>query len=251
MTTSSKKTSSSDSSSMVNAIAKLFDPNVLQYRWPSNEDGPSTVPNFSCESVFDMKVSSLDQKIDKLLSTQGDVLHKLEDVSKEICCMEKDIEMLKTKRNVSDSSVAMFEKSSSTDLKMLCMEIKSKLTNLNKSDEEQANRIDGLEQIVLGIQQFLFCLAEKLTPFKLNDLCRDEAPPKLLKVGGYLRKDKAGNLFRMQTFSDDAQNDALLSKRSEKVSLRLLLPSYLILLFAIAFALKMQYTKYRSNVSNF
>ncbi|XP_054841158.1 myosin light chain kinase family member 4 isoform X2 [Eublepharis macularius] len=217
MTTSSKKPSS-----VVNSLAKIFDPNSLQnQRLSAEENLPaphSSDKNLSFPenvSGLDMKFASLGQKIDKILNVQDGVLQKLECVSQEIFCMEKEIEKLKGKRRGSGPSIITSESPSNFDVKMLCVEINNKLADMSKNTEQQAKKLDGLEQVVLGVQQVVGCLVEKLKTSKINGLLRrDEIPRKLLRVGGYLRKDKSSNLFRMQTFSD--KKDALFSKRKEK-----------------------------------
>ncbi|XP_061446644.1 myosin light chain kinase family member 4 isoform X2 [Rhineura floridana] len=216
MTTSSKQ-------SVVNSLAKIFDPNALQNQ--RLEEEPSFALHISNKnvsfaentSVLDMKVASLDQKISRLLTVQDNVLQKLDCVSQEIYSMEKCMDLFKGKgkESVAGPSTITFEKPNSSDLTTWCIEIDKKLCDMNKSAEQQAKRLDGLEQVVLGVQQLLGCLVEKVKTSTISDLIhRNEAPNKLLKVGGYLRKDRTGNLFRMQTFSD--KKDALSSKWNEK-----------------------------------
>ncbi|XP_078249533.1 myosin light chain kinase family member 4 isoform X1 [Pogona vitticeps] len=216
MTTSSKKTS------VVNSLAKIFDPNALQNQRPPSEEEPLPAPPLSRENVsspenlnvLDRKVASLDQKINTLLTVQDNVLQKLDCVKQEIFCMGKNIELFKgQERNVGAGlSTPTSEK---LDINVLCIEIIKKLSDMNKSAEQQAKRLDGLEQVVLGVQQLVGSLVEKLKISTITDLMRrNEAPRKLLRVGGYLRKDKSGNIFRMQTFSD--RREAVISKLHEK-----------------------------------
>ncbi|XP_015261800.1 PREDICTED: myosin light chain kinase 3-like [Gekko japonicus] len=218
MTTSSKKTLS-----VVNSLAKIFDPNALQNQHPFTEEetlqaAHSTDNNIGClehMSGSDMKFVSLDQKIDKILTVQDCVLQKLDCVSQEISCMDKEIEKLKGERRGSGPSFTTSKNPSSFDVKMLCAEINNKLEGMTKNAEQQAEKLDGLEQVVLGVQQLLGSLVEKLKMSKLSRLMhRDEIPRNLLRVGGYLRKDKSSNLFRMQAFSD--KRDTSFRKRNDK-----------------------------------
>ncbi|KAL8182575.1 UNVERIFIED_CONTAM: hypothetical protein K2H54_058388 [Gekko kuhli] len=218
MTTSNKKTLS-----VVNSLAKIFDPNALQNQCPFTEeetlqDAHSSDNNISCleqMSGSDMKFASLDQKIDKILTVQDRVFQKLDCVSQEIFCMEKEIEKLKWERRSSGPSFTTSKNPGNFDVKMLCMEINKKLEDMTKNSEQQAEKLDGLEQVVLGVQQLVGSLVEKLKLSKLSRLMyRDEIPRNLLRVGGYLRKDKSSNLFRMQTFSD--KRETSFRKRNEK-----------------------------------
>ncbi|XP_060100246.1 myosin light chain kinase family member 4 [Heteronotia binoei] len=207
MTTSTKK-----SLSVVNSLAKIFDPNALQSQNSFTEEEAA---HSSDNNVSSPEYVSLGQKIDKILTVQDRVLQKLDCFSQEIFCVEKEIEELKGKRRGSGPSFITSENPSSFDMKMLCMEINNKLEDMTKNAEQQATKLDGLEQVVLGIQQLICSLVEKLKTSKLSSLIhRNEVPSKLLRVGGYLRKDKSSNLFRMQTFSD--KKDTFSSKRNEK-----------------------------------
>ncbi|XP_040441695.1 myosin light chain kinase family member 4 [Falco naumanni] len=87
---------------MVNNLAKIFDPNALQNQGPDNGMEPpqilhvasSDVSTSESFNIMDMKFASLEQKIDKLLTLQDNVLKKLNSVSQEICCIEKDTEIV-------------------------------------------------------------------------------------------------------------------------------------------------------------
>ncbi|XP_028593692.2 myosin light chain kinase family member 4 isoform X1 [Podarcis muralis] len=216
MTASNKK-------SVVNSLAKIFDPNALQNQRPSSEEEDSPAPQISSkdvsppEQMSGLDIASLDQKISRLLTGQDNVLQKLDYFSQEICCMEKNMALLKEKGRDSGlrPSAITPEKPNGSDVTTLCLEIDKKLADMNRSAEQQAKRLDGIEQLVLGVQQLLGCLVEKLKTSTITDLIRrNEVPHKLLRVGGYLRKDRSGNLFRMQTFSD--KKDALFSKLNVK-----------------------------------
>nr|XP_060630718.1 myosin light chain kinase family member 4 isoform X1 [Anolis sagrei ordinatus] len=214
MTTSNKKTS------VVNSLAKIFDPNALQSQRLPNEEEPSPgcpliredVNSPEIMSGLDAKVASLDQKINILLTVQDNVLQKLDCVSQEISSMGNNIDLLKGKDKNSGVSTATPEK---LDVNVLCIEINEKLSDMTKNAEQQAKRLDGLEHVVMGVHQLLGSLVEKLKTSSIVDLMRrNESPRKLLRVGGYLRKDKSGNLFRMQTFSD--KKESLFCKWNEK-----------------------------------
>ncbi|RMC16072.1 hypothetical protein DUI87_08281 [Hirundo rustica rustica] len=105
MTTSSRQSSST---SMVNNLAKIFDPNTLQNQGPDNGMEPpqilrverNDVSTSESFNITDVKFASLEEKIDKLLTLQDNVLKKLNSVSQEICCIEKDMEMVKAGKHL-------------------------------------------------------------------------------------------------------------------------------------------------------
>nr|XP_025036739.1 myosin light chain kinase family member 4 isoform X2 [Pelodiscus sinensis] len=207
MTTS---TMTNSTTSRVNSLVKIFDPCALQNQGPANEVETTQIPLAASKplsssesfNTLDVKFASLGQKIDKLLIVQDNVLQTLNSVSQEMCCIEKDIQMLKAKAT-EPGPTETNEKLNNSEMKGLCIEMTNTLSDMNKSAEQQTKRLDGMEQIVLGLQELIGFLAEKFKTCKIADLIlKNKASPKLIKVGGYLKKYKVGNNFRMQTFSE-------------------------------------------------
>ncbi|CAM9250960.1 unnamed protein product [Bubo scandiacus] len=221
MTTSSRQSSST---SMVNNLAKIFDPNALQNQGPDNGMEPpqilhvasSDVSTSESFNIMDMKFASLEQKIDKLLTLQDNVLKKLNSVSQEICCIEKDIEIVKAEASEPGSRMERKKNLRSNEMKRLCLKMEKSLSDINRNAERQVKRLDGLEQSVSGLQKLVGPLAEKVkTLVILNSGVKHHVQKrKLCKAGDYTKG--AGHLFRMHIFSD-ATADALLKKKSEKV----------------------------------
>ncbi|CAM4589510.1 unnamed protein product, partial [Lepidochelys kempii] len=221
MTTSSRTIAAT---SRVNSLVKIFDPSALQNQGLANEVETTQIPLAASKHVsssesfntLDVKFASLGQKIDKLLTVQDNVLQTLNSVSQEMCCIEKDIEMLKAKATEPGPTTETSEKLNNSEMKGLCIEMTNTLSDMNKSAEQQAKRLDGMEQIVLGLQELIGFVTEKFKTCKITDLIlRNKAPPKLVKVGGYIKKYKVGNNFRMQTFSDK-RDMGTSSNRNEK-----------------------------------
>nr|XP_008163597.2 myosin light chain kinase family member 4 isoform X3 [Chrysemys picta bellii] len=221
MTTSSRTNSAT---SRVNSLVKIFDPSALQSQGLANEVETSQIPLAASKHVsssesfntLDVKFASLGQKIDKLLTVQDNVLQTLNSVSQEMCCIEKDIEMLKAKAAEPGPTTETSEKLNNSEMKGLCIEMTNTLSDMNKSAEQQAKRLDGMEQIVLGLQELIGFVAEKFKICKITDLIlKNKAPPKLVKVGSYFKKYKVGNNSRMKTFSDK-RDTGTSSNRNEK-----------------------------------
>lgn len=210
---------------MVNNLAKIFDPNALQNQGPDNGMEPpqilhvesGDVSTSGSFNIMDMKFASLEQKIDKLLILQDNVLKKLNSVSQEICCIEKDIEIVKAETTEPGSRVERNESLRSNDMKRLCLKMKKSLSDMNRNAEQQVKRLDGLEQSVSGLQKLVGPLVEKVKTLVIrNSSVKHHVPKrKLCKAGDYTKG--AGHVFRMHIFSETTA-DALLKKKSEKVS---------------------------------
>ncbi|KAM6445939.1 myosin light chain kinase family member 4 isoform 1-T1 [Rhynochetos jubatus] len=221
MTTSSRQSSST---SVVNNLAKIFDPNPLQNQGPANAmDSPqilhvasSDVSTSESFNIMDMKFASLEQKIDKLLTLQDNVLKKLNSVSQEICCIEKDIEIVKAETSEPGSRTERNKNLRSNEMKWLCLKMEKSLSDINRNAERQVKRLDGLEQNVSGLQKLVGPLVEKVKTLIIHNLSvkHHVLKHKLCKAGDYTKA--AGHLFRMHIFSETTA-DALLKKRSEKV----------------------------------
>lgn len=217
MTTSSRQSSST---SMVNDLAKIFDPRALQSQRPDNEIlhvASSDVSASESFNIMDMKFASLEQKIDKLLALQDNVLMKLNSVSQEICCIEKDIEIVKAETSEPGSRMERNKNLRSNEMKRLSLKMEKSLSNINRNAERQVKRLDELEQSVSGLQKLVGPLAEKVKTLVIHNssVKRHVQKRKLCKAGDYTKG--AGHLFRMHIFSETTA-DTLLKKKSEKVS---------------------------------
>lgn len=211
--------------SMVNNLAKIFDPNALQSQGPDNEMDSSQIPHFPSSDVItsessiimDMKFASLEKKIDKLLTLQDIVLTKLNSVSQEICCIEKDIEIVKAETSEPASRMRRNKNLRDHEMKRLYLKMEKSLSNINRNAERQVKRLDGLDKSVSGLQKLVGPLVEKVKTLVVHNSG--------VKCCAYKRRHckadaftkAAGHLFRMQIFSE-ATADALLKKKSEKVS---------------------------------
>uniref|UniRef100_A0A8B9N392 Myosin light chain kinase family member 4 n=1 Tax=Accipiter nisus TaxID=211598 RepID=A0A8B9N392_9AVES len=221
MTTSSRQSSSM---SMVNNLAKIFDPNALRNQGPDNGMDPpqilhvasSDVSTSESFNIMDMKFASLEQKIDKLLTLQDNVLKKLNSVSQEICSIEKDIEIVKAETSEPGSRMERNKSLRSNEMKRLCLKMEKSLSHINRNAERQVKRLDGLERSVSGLQKLVGPLIEKVKTLVIHNLSvkHHVQKRKLCKAGDYAKG--IGHLFRMHIFSETT-TDARLKKKSEKV----------------------------------
>ncbi|XP_021386244.1 myosin light chain kinase family member 4 isoform X3 [Lonchura striata] len=216
MTTSSRQSSST---SMVNDLAKILDPNTLQSQGPDNGMEPpqilhaerSDVSASESFNIMDVKFASLEEKIDKLLTLQDNVLKKLNSVSHEICCIEKDMEMVKAETSEPGPRMERNKKMRNNEMKRLCLKMKKSLSDINRKAEQQVKRLDGLEQSVSGLQKLVGPLVEKVKTLIIHNssVKHHVKKRKVCKAG-------AGHPFRMHIFSETTAGD-LLRKKNEKV----------------------------------
>ncbi|XP_014796315.1 PREDICTED: myosin light chain kinase family member 4 [Calidris pugnax] len=221
MTTSSRQSSST---SVVNNLAKIFDPNALQNQGPDNGMDPPQILHVASRDVstpesfniMDMKFASLEQKIDKLLTLQDNVLKKLNSVSQEIGCIEKDIKIVKAERSEPGPRTERNKNLRSNEMKRLCLKMQKSLSDINRNAERQVKRLDGLEQNVSGLQKLVGPLVEKVKTLVIHNssVKHHVQKRKLCKAGDYRKED--GHLFRMHIFSETTAAD-LLKMKNEKL----------------------------------
>ncbi|KAM4706229.1 uncharacterized protein WCC33_010948 [Rhinophrynus dorsalis] len=189
--------SKTSKSSLVNSLAKRYDPKALQNQGPvTTQKAPQTnsVSKDSKTPVhlnsMDTKLDFLNQKIDNLLSTQSNVIEKLENISNDIDCIEKDIEEMKSDNPKLEQTKGPTEDSAQiSEMKGLFVEMISNLSSINKYSEQQAKRLDGMEQILLGAQSLIHFVVEEVKMSNVfSFLHKKENPSKLINVDDKIRK---------------------------------------------------------------
>ncbi|XP_078544148.1 myosin light chain kinase family member 4 isoform X2 [Lissotriton helveticus] len=223
MSTPSRKVSTS---SLVNSLAKRFDPRALQHQGPTtttNEGAPDLrtlqQPDGPTENSGDMhrKYDLLNHKIDQLLTVQDNVLQKLDHVCRDVEGIAKMVTSSKTEKVAPDPTSTGIEDILET--KELCLEMNRALSEMNRCNEQQSKRLAGVEHVVLGIQQFISSLAEKLKASKIVEfLLKGPVVPstKPVKEGKISKGDKAKASCAWRDLPD--RKKALSSKRKEKVT---------------------------------
>ncbi|XP_030066806.1 myosin light chain kinase family member 4 isoform X2 [Microcaecilia unicolor] len=195
MSASSKKPSS-----RVSSLAKRFDPNVLQSQ--GTTDGE--------------EVDVLSQKIDKFLIIQNIVLQKLDKVFQKVDEIENDIKKVKAEKARPSLTSEIEERKCTSEMKKLCLDMSSALSEIRIYAEHQSKRLDGMEQIVMGIQLLLSLLGKKMKSSKaLKLLFKSQGTPRSGIKNGNLKNDKNKTSFRMQSFPQ--KEDVLVKRENGKV----------------------------------
>ncbi|XP_041422200.1 myosin light chain kinase family member 4 isoform X4 [Xenopus laevis] len=187
-------------SSLVNSLAKRYDPKALQNQGPvtaKKTPQPQPVCNYSktpvnLNNTMDTNLEILNQKMDNVLMTQNNVVEKLDNIMQDIGGIERDIEFMKSDttktEHVSESSK---DKVKMSDIKELFVEMITNLTSINKYAEHQAQKLHGVEQILLGAQNVIHFIMEEM---KIKEMFtfvqKKETPLKPVIVGNKIRKEE-------------------------------------------------------------
>ncbi|XP_072880301.1 uncharacterized protein mylk4b isoform X2 [Hemitrygon akajei] len=161
MTTPPRK----NSNTLVHSLAKVFDSNPIQSQGPPVITGSSrkcseSSRNTSVDSfsTMDIKLESLSQTVDKILGVQENVVQKLNGISQDVVRIGKDIEMLKAdNERKKQNTICQGEENKTASPSG---EISDLLSTLNQNSKEQNTKIDGIENVLFGMQQVINYLGE-------------------------------------------------------------------------------------------
>ncbi|KAM9790042.1 uncharacterized protein mylk4a [Neosynchiropus ocellatus] len=118
------------------------------------------------------RIESLSSKMDKLINIQEKVLNRLDGMSQDIDGIEKDMENLKVDheeihlppRMVSQTQVV------GKEVKEICEEMSNIMSVVNRRSEMQAQKLEGMEKLVLGMQQVISFIGETVKSSWLMEL---------------------------------------------------------------------------------
>ncbi|XP_048404988.2 myosin light chain kinase 3-like isoform X2 [Stegostoma tigrinum] len=163
-----------NSSTLVYSLAKVFDSNVMQSQGPPVITGPSRRLSESTRGtsgdalgVMDGKLESLSQTVEKLLGFQEKVVQKLDCITQDVDKIGRKVEMLTAdKGETAQVSSRREVEQKSADVPV---DISDMLSKLNQSSKEQTKKIDGMENVLLGVQQVINYLGETLKNSKIAE----------------------------------------------------------------------------------
>lgn len=163
------KTLTTMSLPLVNSLAKVYDPNPLQGHKPplAKTAMESEKPQAQSQNLIETWIKSLSEKMDWLLNVQEKVLHRLDGMSQDIGGIEREVETLK----VVKEEVCQQEKTetgSPSDVKEMCQEMTNIMSTVNQRTEQQTRKLEGVEKLVLGLQQVIGFLGAKTS--KLSEV---------------------------------------------------------------------------------
>ncbi|GCC27205.1 uncharacterized protein [Chiloscyllium punctatum] len=157
-----------NSNTLVHSLAKVFDSNAMQNQGPPVITGPSTRLSESTRgtsgdalSVMDIKLESLSQTVEKLLGVQEKVVQKLDSITQDVDKIGRKVEMLTADREDAVAKVSVPREGEQKSASVPA-DLSDLLSKLNQSSREQTKKIDGIEGMLVGVQQVINYLGETL-----------------------------------------------------------------------------------------
>ncbi|KAJ8276867.1 hypothetical protein GJAV_G00068810 [Gymnothorax javanicus] len=159
------------SSTLVSKLAKVYDSKTLQQkhvpvRTAAKPPGDAQKPPPAANDGLDLmqtRIESLSSKMDKLIDIQETVLHRVRDLS-------QDMETLREGRG------EVGEGRGDGDVTGLCREMSAIMSAVNERSEQQSCKLEGMERLVLGIQQVIAFIGEAVKSSRLMELIFNKPP---------------------------------------------------------------------------
>ncbi|KAM9458377.1 uncharacterized protein mylk4a isoform 3-T3 [Salvelinus alpinus] len=144
---------------------------------------PSTMDNLAdCTGagldLIQNRIESLSSKMDRLINIQEKVLNRLDGITQDIDGIERDVETLKVdNEEIHIPARALTLPLAQTqgtgvvsEVREMCHEMSSIMMALDQRSEKQAEKLDGMENLVLSIQQVIRFIGETVKSSRVMEM---------------------------------------------------------------------------------
>ncbi|XP_020322428.1 myosin light chain kinase 2, skeletal/cardiac muscle isoform X3 [Oncorhynchus kisutch] len=144
---------------------------------------PSTMDNLTdCTGagldLIQNRIESLSSKMDRLINIQEKVLNRLDGITQDIDGIERDVETLKVdNEEIHIPARALTLPLAQTqgtgvvgEVREMCHEMSSIMMALDQRSEKQAEKLDGMENLVLSIQQVIRFIGETVKSSRVMEM---------------------------------------------------------------------------------
>ncbi|MBN3313120.1 MYLK4 kinase, partial [Atractosteus spatula] len=184
---------------------------------PRKFAGEPKKPAADSTNLLDIKIDSLNRKMDQLINIQEKVLCKLDGMSQDIDGIELEVETLKVDKEGSQPAKSP-KTESFPDMKLICQELTSMLSVVNQRTEQQAKRLDGMEKIVLSIQQVISFIGETVKTSKVMELIfKSQSPLKGSVASPVDRQKDSKHKQTVKRHASSDKSEVVTSKRVDKL----------------------------------
>lgn len=131
-----------------------------------------------------IRIESLSSKMDKLINIQEKVLNRLDGMSQDIDGIEKDMENLKVDKEEIHLPPRMVNQTQvmSREVREICQEMSTIMSAVNQRSEQQSQKLEGMENLVLSMQQVVNFIGEMVKSSRVMKLMfKNPAARKLSK----------------------------------------------------------------------
>ncbi|XP_059201051.1 myosin light chain kinase 3 [Centropristis striata] len=122
--------------------------------------------------IIQNRIESLSSKMDKLINIQEKVLNRLDGMSQDIDDIEKDMENLKVDNEEIHFPPKMVNQTQlvGREVREICHEMSTIMSVVNQRSEQQAQKLEGMEKLVLSMQQVISFIGETVKSSRVMEL---------------------------------------------------------------------------------
>ncbi|XP_068594315.1 myosin light chain kinase 2, skeletal/cardiac muscle isoform X2 [Cebidichthys violaceus] len=134
-----------------------------------NTAGDGNGANFD---LIQNRIESLSSKMDKLINIQEKVLNRLDGMSQDIDGIEMDMENLKVDKEEIHIQPKMVSQTQvmGQEVREICQEMSTIMSVVNQRSEQHAQKLEGMEKLVLSMQQVISFIGETVKSSRVMEL---------------------------------------------------------------------------------
>ncbi|KAM9364137.1 uncharacterized protein mylk4b [Pholidichthys leucotaenia] len=175
------------SSSLVNSLARVYDPNPLHGQKPGGRkfslngsdkfqiSSSSSSAHDAALCCMESRMDSLSSQMEHLLSMQQTVLTRLDSLSQDVRGMGQDLVSIRREGHA--------ERRRSSGIDAACRELRGAVERATEQVESQGCRLEGVEKLVEGTQQVISFIGEVVKSSRLVDLLFKQPASKVNRKG--------------------------------------------------------------------
>ncbi|XP_040027952.2 uncharacterized protein mylk4a isoform X3 [Gasterosteus aculeatus] len=128
--------------------------------------------NGASMDLIQNRIESLSSKMDKLINIQEKVLNRLDGMSQDIDGIEMDMENLKVDKEEIHIPPKMVSQTQvmGREVREICQEMSTIMLVVNQRSEQQAQKLEGMEKLVLSMQQVISFIGETVKSSRVMEL---------------------------------------------------------------------------------
>ncbi|XP_071782628.2 uncharacterized protein mylk4a [Centroberyx gerrardi] len=137
-----------------------------------NTVGDQKDGNSASFDLIQNRIESLSSKMDRLINIQEKVLNRLDGMSQDIDGIERDMENLKVDKEEIHVPPRVVNQTQvlGGEMREMCQEMSSIMSVVNQRSEQQAQKLEGMEKLVLSMQQVISFIGETVKSSKVMEL---------------------------------------------------------------------------------
>lgn len=122
--------------------------------------------------IIQNRIESLSGKMDKLINIQEKVLSRLDGMSQEIDDIEQDMEQIKVDKEEIHLTPRVMNQTQvmGREVREICQEMSTIMSVVNQRSEQQAQKLEGMEKLVLSMQQVISFIGETVKRSKVMEM---------------------------------------------------------------------------------